>query len=181
VKYVALLRGINVGGKNKVPMAALKSCLEAVGLKNIHTYIQSGNVIFESSEKNETKLTEQVEQAIEKAFGFPVVVALFSQSEFEYIASHAPKDWLRNPEWKYNYLFLKKPTTGKEALEAMGDQKKDIELAVAGKGVVYQAISIKLFGRTTASKMIGTPIYKQMTIRNDNTVQKLIQLLQSDI
>jgi uncharacterized protein (DUF1697 family) len=181
MRYVALLRGINVGGKNKVPMADLKTCLEESGLKAVRTYIQSGNVIFESGAKDETKLTRQIEQAIEKRFGFPVIVALFSQPEFEYIAAHTPKAWLKNPEWKYNYLFLKKPTTGKEALDAMGEQKKDIELAVAGKGVVYQAMSIKLFGRTTASKMIGTPIYKQMTIRNDNTVQKLLELLQSSV
>lgn len=179
MQYVALLRGINVGGKNRVPMADLKSCLEESDLKDVRTYIQSGNVIFQSASKDETELTEQIEQAIEKTFGFPVVVALFSQPEFEYIASHTPANWLKNPEWKYNYLFLKKPTTGEQAIEAMGEQKKDIELAVAGKGVVYQAMSIRLFGRTTASRMIGTPIYKQMTIRNDNTVQKLLAMLKS--
>jgi uncharacterized protein (DUF1697 family) len=177
MRYVALLRGINVGGKNKVPMADLKSCLESAGLKNVRTYIQSGNVIFESSKKDETKLTEQVEQAIEQRFGFPVVVALFSQPEFEAIAEHTPKDWLKNPEWKYNYLFLKKPTTSQDALEALGDQKTEIEYVKAGTGVLYQAMSIKLFGRTTASKMIGTPIYQQMTIRNHNTVQKILSLL----
>jgi uncharacterized protein (DUF1697 family) len=179
MRYVALLRGINVGGNNKVPMADLKACLEATGLENVRTYIQSGNVIFDVKATDEVPLTAEIEQAIEKTFGFPVVVALFSQKEFEYIAEHTPKDWLKNSEWKYNYLFLKKPTTGKEAVAALGDQKKDIELAVAGKGVVYQAMSIKLFGRTTASKMIGSPIYKQMTIRNDNTVRKLIELLTS--
>lgn len=179
MRYVALLRGINVGGNNKVPMADLRACLEEAGLSNVQTYIQSGNVVFSSDAKDDTKLTKQIEQAIEKTFGFPVVVAVFSQPEFEYIASHTPKDWLKNPEWKYNYLFLKKPTTGQEALKALGDQKSDIELAVAGEGVVYQAMSIKLFGRTTASKMIGTPIYKQMTIRNHNTVTKLLELLQA--
>jgi uncharacterized protein (DUF1697 family) len=180
MRYVALLRGINVGGKNKVPMGDLKSCLEKLGLKNVRTYIQSGNVVFETENSDEVKLTADIENKIEKTFGFPVVVALFSQAEFEYIAAHAPSGWLNNPEWKYNYLFLKKPTTGQEAVAALGDQKSDIELAVAGQGVVYQAMSIKAFGRTTASKMIGTPIYKQMTIRNDNTVQKILSLLRTE-
>jgi uncharacterized protein (DUF1697 family) len=179
MRYVALLRGINVGGNNKVPMADLKSCLEKAGLLSVRTYIQSGNVIFESDAKDETKLTTQIEQAIEKTFGFPVVVALFSHAEFEHIAEHTPQGWLQNIEWKYNYLFLKKPTSAQEALTALGDQKTEIELVAAGKGVLYQAMSIKLFGRTTASKMIGTPIYKQMTIRNHNTVQKLLQLLKA--
>lgn len=177
MQYVALLRGINVGGNNKVPMADLRACLEKSGLKNVRTYIQSGNVIFESGAKDETKLTTDIERAIENAFGFPVIVAVFSQSEFEHIATHTPKGWLQNPEWKYNYLFLKKPTTAQDALEALGDQKTEIEFVEAGQGVLYQAMSIKLFGRTTASKMIGQPIYKQMTIRNHNTVQKLLELL----
>lgn len=180
MKYVALLRGINVGGNNKVPMADLRDCLENVGLKNVRTYIQSGNVLFVSSEKGEAKLTTEMEQAIEKTFGFSVVVALFSQPEFEDIATNLPKDWLKNPEWKYNYLFLKKPTTAQEALDALGDQKTEIEYVKAGNGVLYQAMSIKLFGSTTASKMIGTPIYKRMTIRNHNTVQKLLELLIAD-
>jgi uncharacterized protein (DUF1697 family) len=177
LRYVALLRGINVGGNNKVPMADLKACLEDSGLNNVQTYIQSGNVIFESDAKDETKLTADIEAAIEKTFGFPIVVAVFTTTEFKHIAQHTPKGWLKNPEWKYNYLFLKKPTTAQQALEALGDQKTEIEYVEAGKGVLYQAMSIKLFGRTTASKMIGTPIYKQMTIRNDNTVQKLVALL----
>ncbi len=180
MKYVALLRGINVGGNNKVPMADLKACLEDAGLESVRTYIQSGNVILQSSEKDETKLTQKIERAIEKAFGFPVVVALFNHAEFEAIAQHVPKDWLKNPEWKYNYLFLKKPTTAQEALDALGEQKTEIEYVKAGNGVLYQAMSIKLFGRTTASKMIGTPIYKQMTIRNHNTVTKLAELLKLD-
>jgi uncharacterized protein (DUF1697 family) len=146
----------------------------------VQTYIQSGNVIFESAAEDETKLTIQVERAIEKTFGFPVVVALFSRPEFEKIAHDVPSDWLQNPEWKYNYLFLKKPTTSKDALAALSDQKTEIEFVEAGEGVLYQAMSIKLFGRTTASKMIGQPIYKQMTIRNHNTVQKLLELLKTD-
>lgn len=177
MQYVALLRGINVGGKNKVLMADLRTCLVIIGFENVQTYIQSGNVLFETSEKDQLKITEQVEQAIEKTFGFPVVVALFSQTEFEYIAAHTPDNWLNNPEWKYNYLFLKKPSDAQAAVAAIGSQSNEIESAIAGQGVVYQAMNIKLFGRTTASKMIGTPIYKQMTIRNHNTVQKLMELL----
>lgn len=175
--YVALLRGINVGGNNKVPMADLRACLSNAGLHNVRTYIQSGNVIFESSETDETTLTKNIEVAIEQTFGFPVAVAVFTQAEFEHIATHTPANWLQNPAWKYNYLFVKKPTTANQALRAMGEVKPDIEFAQAGNGVIYQGISIQKFGRTTASRIIGTPIYKHMTIRNHNTVTKLLHLL----
>ena len=180
MQYVALLRGINVGGKNKVPMAELRDCLTEAGLQKIRTYIQSGNVIFRSSRKDETKLTQEVERTIEKTFGFAVVVALFTQAELEYIAAHTPKDWLKDPERKYNYLFLKKPTDEQEALEAMGELKPDIESAEAGKGVIYQSLSLKMFGRTTGGKLASKPIYQTMTIRNHNTVQKILELLQQD-
>ncbi len=180
MQYVALLRGINVGGNNKVPMADLRTCLQSIGAENVRTYIQSGNVVFTSNSRDETTLTAHVEQAIEKQFGFPIIVALFSQAEFEYIADHVPKRWLKNPEWKYNYLFLKKPTTAEDALQAMGELRADIEAAVPGHGVVYQGISIKFFGRTTAGKIISKPIYKQMTIRNHNTVRKLLDILHAD-
>jgi uncharacterized protein (DUF1697 family) len=179
MKYVALLRGINVGGNNKVPMADLRECLEKLGLKNVQTYIQSGNVLFESNEKDETKITGDIEQAIETHFGFPVVVALFSQPEFETIAENTPKDWLKNPEHKYNYLFLKKPWNEAEALNAIGPLKLELESATAGKGVIYQSMSVKFFGRTTGGKIAGKPVYKLMTIRNHNTVTKLLELLRA--
>jgi uncharacterized protein (DUF1697 family) len=177
MKYIALLRGINVGGNNKVPMADLRECLEKLGLKNVQTYIQSGNVIFESDEKDEAKLTHDIEQAIETHFGFPVVVALFGQPEFEYITTHTPKDWLKNSEHKYNYLFLKKPWSEAEVIAAIGPLKPELESATAGKGVIYQSMSVKFFGRTTGGKIAGKPVYKLMTIRNHNTVTKLLGLL----
>ncbi len=180
MKYVALLRGINVGGNNKVPMASLRECLEKLGLDNVTTYIQSGNVLFESSEKDETKLTRDIEHAIETHFGFPVVVALFSQSEFEYIAEHTPKDWLQNPEHKYNYLFLKRPWNEAEVMQAIGPLGPDLESAEPGRGVIYQSMSIKFFGRTTGGKIAGKPVYKLMTIRNHNTVTKLLELLREE-
>jgi len=180
MKYVALLRGINVGGNNKVPMADLRDCLESLGLKNIRTYIQSGNVLFESSEKDENKLTRDIEQVIETHFGFPVVVALFSQPEFEYIAKHTPESWLKNPEHKYNYLFLKKPWNESEVMQAIGLLKPELESATVGKGVIYQSMSIKFFGRTAGGKIAGKPVYKLMTIRNHNTVTKLLELLREE-
>lgn len=180
MKYVALLRGINVGGNNKVPMADLRACLEKLGLKNVRTYIQSGNVIFESAEPDEVKLTRDIEQAIETYFGFPVVVALFSQPEFEYLATHTPKGWLQNPEHKYNYLLLKKPWDEAKVMEAIGELKPDLESAEPGKGVIYQSLSLKFFGRTTGGKIAGKPIYKLITIRNHNTVMKLLELLQAE-
>ncbi|MED3563306.1 DUF1697 domain-containing protein [Bacillus xiapuensis] len=87
--YIALLRGINVGGHNKIKMADLKKMLETIGLKNVKTYIQSGNVLFES-EEIAADLTRKIEEAIQKEFGFPVTVVLRTAPELEQIIKKCP-------------------------------------------------------------------------------------------
>ncbi|NPV91053.1 MAG: DUF1697 domain-containing protein [Firmicutes bacterium] len=87
--YIALLRGINVGGKNKIKMTDLKRMFEAIGLSRVETYIQSGNVLFESSEKEDI-LRKKIENEIETIFGFSVVVVLRTAAELEQIIRHCP-------------------------------------------------------------------------------------------
>jgi uncharacterized protein (DUF1697 family) len=87
--YIALLRGINVGGKHRVNMAELKRTLEEAGLQNVRTYIQSGNVLFES-DGEETQLRERLEQVIEKRFGFPVPVILRTSQELRAVVDGCP-------------------------------------------------------------------------------------------
>lgn len=87
--YVALLRGINVGGKHRVNMAELKQTLEEAGFVKVRTYIQSGNVLFEA-DGEETELCNKMEQAIEKRFGFPVPVLLRTSGELQAILDGCP-------------------------------------------------------------------------------------------
>lgn len=91
MRYLALLRGINVGGKNKVAMRELRECFEASGLTEASTYINSGNIFFSCDETDEVALVEKCESIIEKQFGFPVVVMVISQKEFVNAMEHAPK------------------------------------------------------------------------------------------
>ena len=175
--YIALLRGINVGGNNKIKMAELKVCLEKAGLQNVRTYIQSGNVLFESVEINKTALTNKFEQAVVDTFRLNVPTVILNEPEIRAIAKNTPANWLQNPEWKYNYVFLKPPYNIDEVVDAIGELKPDIEATTVGEGVLYQGMSIKLFGRTTTGKLAGKPVYKIMTIRNHKTVTKLLALL----
>lgn len=87
--YIALLRGINVGGHRKIKMTELKQTLEAIGLSRVQTYIQSGNVLFESTEE-EGPLRKRIEQGIEDAFGFPVDVVLRTSAELRRTAASYP-------------------------------------------------------------------------------------------
>ena len=177
MKYVALLRGINVGGNTKIKMSELVECLEKSGLLDVKTYIQSGNVIFSSDEKNTEVLAANIENVITKTFGLTVPTVVLSQSQLQAVIDNVPEGWLENPEWKYNYLFLKPPFKMKEVLTDIGELKPDIEAMTTGKDVIYQSMSIKLFGRTTTGKLASRPVYKIITIRNHNTVSKLLHMM----
>lgn len=180
MKYLALLRGINVGGKNMIKMAELRIGLENAGLKNVQSYIQSGNVIFESSDTNKPRLAKTVEQVIETEFGLTVPTAILSHKDLQRVVDDLPKNWNSDPEWKYNYLFLKEPYDMTEVVASIGQLKPDIEEMVVGKGVLYQSMLLKKFGSTTGGKLASRPVYKIITIRNHNTVTKLLELMNTD-
>jgi uncharacterized protein (DUF1697 family) len=174
--YLALLRGINVGGKSLIKMADLKTALERQGLQNVSTYIQSGNVFFTSMNTDKTQLAQLINKIIRDAFMHEVEVVIFTKPEWEMIISNAPEWWGHKSEWKHNLLVLLPPATAEKAIEAIGTLKPDIEAVEAGPGVVYQGISLELFGKTTSGKLASSPIYKKMTVRNYNTSTKLLTL-----
>jgi uncharacterized protein (DUF1697 family) len=91
VRYVALLRGINVGGKTLIKMADLKTCIEALGLDDVSTYIASGNVLFESSERDAAKLERKIERAVEQRFQLPVKVVVLDRTVYGQIIAAVPK------------------------------------------------------------------------------------------
>ena len=117
MKYICLLRGINVGGNNRVSMADLKRCFESLGFTNVLTYINSGNVLFETSEENDAVLVERCKKAIEREFGFSVPVAVISAEELESALKDAPKWWNENPADKNNAIFVIAPASAKDIMK----------------------------------------------------------------
>jgi uncharacterized protein (DUF1697 family) len=175
-QYLVLLRGINVGGNSLIKMAELKIALERDGFKEVKTYIQSGNVLVKTNEYNSDKVAKIAEKSINKHFNINARVAIFTKDEWETVISKAPNWWGKDKEWKHNLLIMLKPYNMDEVVEAIGELKPDIEAMEPGHGVLYQSMSLKLFGRTTTGKLASSPIYKQMTIRNYNTANKLLAL-----
>lgn len=174
-RYLALLRGVNVGGR-MLSMAALRESMEKDGFENVKTFIQSGNVFFDSSETNTDKLAAAVSKHIKTHFDMDVEVAVFTKSEWQKIIDRAPKWWGVDKTWKHNLLVLLKPYDMSEVIKDVGELKPDIEAMEPGEGVLYQSMSFKLFGRTTTGKLASKPVYKRMTIRNYNTSNKLLAL-----
>ncbi len=176
MKYIALLRGINVGGNNKVSMPELRLCFEKAGLKNVSTYINSGNVIFETGQTDVVELVRICEAAIEERFGFFVVCAVISAEELRVALMHAPEWWDKNKSDKNNAIFVVAPKTAAEVVAEIGDIKPEYEQVSAYGPVIFWTAPIESFGRTRYSKIVGTKTYKYVTIRNANTTKKLLEL-----
>ena len=177
-RYVALLRGINVGGKNPIPMAGLKTCFEENGFDDVRTYIQSGNVVFSSSSTNLAELTRKIERMLRTTFAhYDASVVIRSRTQMRAIVDRAPKGFGAQPDlYRYDVIFLKPPLTAKTALTSLS-MKEGVDRGWAANGVLYFS---RLTSRATSSRLnriVGMPIYQQMTIRNWNTTTKLAELL----
>jgi len=175
-KYLALLRGINVGGNNVIKMTDLKTCFEQMGFTDVLTYIQSGNVIFESAELNIDKLTIDIETKLSERFSYASNVVLLTQQHLQHIVAEAPEGFGTLPdEYRYDVIFLKPPLAPAEVLAGLKTNPK-VDKVTAGEGVLYFSRLSSMSSQSQMTKMIGTPVYKLMTIRNWNTTLKLSQL-----
>ncbi len=172
---VALLRGINVGGNNVIRMADLREGFEAMGFDKVRTYIQSGNVIFQAAESNLAKLAGKIEKALFARFHCDSLAVVRSHGQLERIVRKAPPGFGRDDRHRYNVVFLREPATAEQAMAAV--QVKDgVDEAFAGDGVLYFSTLRSAATRSGLTRVIGTPIYKIMTIRNWNTTVKLKDL-----
>ena len=175
-RHVALLRGINVGGKNAVRMADLRAAFENDGHQAVSTYIQSGNVLFESDLPAGT-LETRLESMLGRWFGIPLVVVVRSHAQLRTVVTTAPKGFGRSPDtYHSDVVFLKAPLTSLQAMDVV-QLREGVDQAWPANGVVYFA---RLSARRTQSRMsriVGTPAYKQMTIRNWRTTTKLLSQL----
>ncbi len=175
--YVALLRGINVGGKNKVSMAELRQVFEKAGLEQATTYINSGNVIFKSALQM-NGLAELLETAVEKAFSFPVKVLVCEGSQFVSIASAIPADWVNDTTMKCDVMFLWQSIDNPDILKQL-PIKPDIDRVRYKQGALIWSVDRPAVTKSGMLKIIGTDAYKQMTIRNCNTVRKLATMVEA--
>lgn len=175
--YVALLRGINVGGKNLIRMPALKATFEADGFGEVSTYIQSGNVLFASSESKTATLTDRIEAMLAEAFDYVPTVVVRNKRQMRAIVDGAPKGFGSQPaKYRYDVIFLKEPLTAKRAIGEVPTNPA-VDTSHAGAGVLYFS---RLTARATASRMgkiVASPIYPSVTIRNWNTTTKLLSLM----
>ena len=171
--YIALLRGINVGGKNTVPMPALKALFEKLGFTHVRTYINSGNVVFSGKHKD----LEKVEPAFEKEFGFPIRFLFVEKRKFQHIHDAIPDKWTNDAEHKTDVWFLWEGYAKKSTLKLLAIREAVDEVRYAHGAIIWH-VPKKHFGKSGMNKVVGTDLYKHITVRNVNTVRKLFAFLE---
>ena len=176
VRYVALLRGINVGGKTLVKMADLKSCVEGLGFDNVSTYIASGNVLFEKAERDSAKLETKIERAIEKRFRVAVKVVVLDRTAYARIVKAIPKAWVDDAGIRANVAFVRRGTDAKQIVREL-EPDPAIEQVKAVNGAILWATKRTALNRSVMRKLIAGAAYKELTVRNLNTTLKLQELL----
>lgn len=174
--YVALLRGINVGGNHQVEMKKLAEVVGNLGVTSVTTYINSGNVIFNTTHCDVAQLANQLELAISSTFGFEVPVVVCSLSVIEQICNELPNDWANDQSYKCDILFLW-PTVDEQTLPTTIGSRA-VDRVIFLPGAVLWLVARNDLGKSGLLKLVGTQLYKQMTIRNCNTVRKLLPLMQ---
>jgi uncharacterized protein (DUF1697 family) len=177
-RYLVLLRGINVGGRNKVPMAPLRACLEELGFPDVTTYIASGNVIL-SSDRPAGEVKRAVEEALPRCFRLDselVSVLVLTRAQLRRVVRDKPKGFGEQPDtYHSDSVFL----MGIDAAAAMEvfDPRPGVDRVWPGDGVIYSERVSAERTRSRLGKIVGTPAYRSMTIRNWATTMALLKLM----
>ena len=177
--YIALLRGVNVGGKNLMAMKDLRESLANHGFCDVRTYINSGNVLFSAETAAENSSSNRISSAISADFGYDIRVFVITASALKEVITKAPKWWGERPDYKHNAIFVLPPLSAKEMLSRLALPVPEIEMVAFFEQTIFWSAGWADFSRSCLSKISGTPEYLQMTVRNSNTARKLAELGES--
>ena len=175
--YALLVRGINVGGKNKVVMAQLRQELTELGLEKVETYINSGNIFFTSTDPKE-RLVEKLEAFFEIHYPFIQSFSLLSQEDYEEELNNLP-DWWTKDLARKDVLFYTESLDVAQVIETVENLELKDEVVYFGRlGIFWGKISEESYYATAYHKyLLKMPFYRNITIRNAKTFDKIGQML----
>ena len=177
VQHLALLRGINVGGKNLVKMADLRVAFERMGFAGVSTYIQSGNVLFRAPRQKREEMAARIEAELTSSIGIEIKVVLLTEAQLKAVVKGAPRAF-GGPSHLCDVIFLRKPLTTKKAF-ALIETRDGVDRAWSGRGVLYFSRVAAKATRSRLNKIASLPEYKNMTIRSWSTTTKLLAAMES--
>ena len=174
-RHVALLRGINVGGRNVIRMADLRARFEGMGLTGVATYIQSGNVVFSAAQDGD-RLAERIEAELSTAFGTDARIVLLAADDLERVVTQAPHGFGTEPDhYRYDVLFVRPPRRADEAVGQIAT-RPGVDTVAAGDHALYFRRLTSRAAQSLLPRLVGTPLYRDLTIRNWNTTMRLLEM-----
>jgi uncharacterized protein (DUF1697 family) len=175
VKQIVLLRGVNVGGRNRVPMGALREALEAAGFKDVVTYVQSGNIVLESGAKPDA-LARDVEAAIANTFDLEIAVVVRTRAQLAKIVSHDPLGELAGDEAKLYQVSFCAEKPDKDAVAKVAERAVHGERLLAHGREIYAWFPHGVGRSKLAAQLSKQKLGTVVTARNWTTVKKLLEL-----
>jgi uncharacterized protein (DUF1697 family) len=176
--YVGLLRGINVGGKNKIDMKLLKETFVRTGMESVVTYINSGNVIFTDTKHTKIEISSLIQKAIYEDFQLDIKVLVRSIDDYENMMRNIPESWKNDENMKCDVLFIWEEIDNVK-LPAELKIKPQIETVIYTSGAIVWAIDKRNSTKSSLKNVVGTTLYKYITIRNINTTRKIYEIMRT--
>lgn len=174
MKYAVFLRGINVGGKNKVKMETLREVFSTLGFENVKTYINSGNVIFETKKTEDNKLAQKIEKAIEKEFSLSLKVMVRTMAEIEEIVKNNPFAGQFENDKDLHVLFLAEKLSA-EKREFLLEQNNENEMFAVINREIFCLLRVSVLDSLLGKDFIGKKLKVSATGRNWRTINKILQ------
>ena len=179
-RYLVLLRGINVGGRNKVSMATLRELLESHGHTNVSTYIASGNVLL-SSDQSAAAIKRELEAALPTTFKLDsesISVHVLTLAQLRAVIRNRPKGFGAQPGKFHSDAIFLIDIDAKTAMKVF-DPRPEVDEVWPGKGVIYSQRLSAQRTKSRLSKIVGTPAYRSMTIRSWQTTLALLERMEA--
>lgn len=169
MNYVLLLRGINVGGNRKVEMKRLRALLESKGFSNVRTYLNTGNIFFQSAKK-QADIQQQIPIILVNEFGFEIQSLVKTQDEVRKISEAIPNGWVNDSEQKSDIAYLFPEIDSAETIDLLPIKKEFVDIRYI-KGALIWNVNRNDYNKSHLNKLASHKYYKLMTIRNVNTAR----------
>jgi uncharacterized protein (DUF1697 family) len=177
--WIVLLRGINVGGNNVIPMAQLRAAFEEMGFEHPVTYIQSGNVLVDTRERPTGTEVRKIERGLSERFAYQARVVVRTSAQLGEVVRDVPAEWDPSDRTtRHNVIFLADGASPGDLVNGLAlDPAR--ESAWVGRHAVYWSAPLATITRTAMLKLSAHPLYPEMTVRNLRTTLKLHELAQA--
>jgi len=174
-RYAAFFRGINVGGRNMIKMETLRATLGSLGFENVKSYINSGNLVFETAAANQEALEQAIRDAIRKEFGFDIAVMVRSMDEIQSLIDDNPFEGQFENEKDLHVFFLREPLSNEQSSLLLANESENELFSVRGREI-FNLLRISILDSVMGKGFMDKKLKVRATARNWRTVKKIADM-----